>query len=100
MADRMTVAAASAFIASSPLGSVEHREILSRYVTTDRRTVESEHPLATSWQMFDNSQPGRMSLIAAGAGKRVGRAPRFGDRSNGSMADEGEKGGGESAAPS
>lgn len=56
--------------------NVPEGTIRRRYRAGLKNFFSLYQPIATSWQMFDNSQPGRMTLIAAGSGKRVSRAPR------------------------
>lgn len=47
--------------------------IRRRYRAGLSNFFELYHPIATSWRMYDNSQPGRMKLIAAGRNAAINR---------------------------
>lgn len=55
---------------------VPEETIRRRYAAGLRNFFDLYRPLATTWSMHDNSQPGTMNLIAAGKGHRITRIPQ------------------------
>lgn len=55
--------------------NIPETTIRRRYQAGLRNFFDLYRPIATSWQMFDNSQAGRM-LIAAGTRRRTSRVPQ------------------------
>lgn len=53
---------------------VPETTIRRRYQAGLRNFFELYQPLATTWRMYDSSQPHGMALIAAGRGEIIGRA--------------------------
>lgn len=56
--------------------NIPETTIRRRYRAGLKNFFDLYRPIATTWQMFDNSRVGRMDLIAAGTSRRTSRAPQ------------------------